>query len=105
MCLHNAHYLKDRLKKAEVSAMLNELSNIVVFERPQDEKFVHRWQLACQGNIAHVCVMSHVTKEMIDNFVDELVQKRLIWLKNEGHRHICVGSEIGMKNCSCDLHN
>ncbi|CAO2835812.1 unnamed protein product [Amaranthus hypochondriacus] len=105
MCLHNAHYLKDRLKKAKVSAMLNELSNIVVFERPQDENFVRRWQLACQGNIAHVCVMSHVTKEKIDNFVDELVQKRLIWLKDEGQKHVCVASEIGMKNCSCDLHN
>ena len=105
MCLHNAHYLKDRLTKAKVSAMLNELSNIVVFERPQDENFVRRWQLACQGNIAHVCVMSNVTKEKIDNFVNELVEKRLIWLKNKGQKHVCVGSEIGMKNCFCDLHN
>ncbi|XP_057529502.1 serine decarboxylase-like [Amaranthus tricolor] len=105
ICLRNAHYLKDRLKKAKISAMLNKLSNIVVFECPQDKKFVRRWQLACQGNVAHVCVMSHLTKQKIDNFVDELVEKRLIWLRDGGHKLVCVASEIGTENCSCDLHN
>ncbi|KAK8649189.1 hypothetical protein V6N13_129923 [Hibiscus sabdariffa] len=47
MCLRNAHYLKDRLHVAGVSAMLNELSSTIVFERPRDEEFVRRWQLAC----------------------------------------------------------
>ncbi|KAF9682737.1 hypothetical protein SADUNF_Sadunf05G0139700 [Salix dunnii] len=60
-CLRNAHYLKDRLHDAGISSMLSELSSTVVFERPLDEEFVRRWQLACQGNIAHVVVMPSVT--------------------------------------------
>uniref|UniRef100_M1D441 Histidine decarboxylase n=1 Tax=Solanum tuberosum TaxID=4113 RepID=M1D441_SOLTU len=43
MFYENARYLKDRLHKAGISAMLNELSNIVVFERPCDDKFIRRW--------------------------------------------------------------
>ncbi|GAB4845129.1 hypothetical protein Ancab_038532 [Ancistrocladus abbreviatus] len=46
-CLCNAHYLHDRLRDAGLSAMLNDLSSTVVFEWPQDEEFVRRWQLAC----------------------------------------------------------
>ncbi|KAL2944542.1 Serine decarboxylase [Bienertia sinuspersici] len=80
-CIDNAHYLKVRLKKVGVSVMLNELSNIVVFEWPQDEGFIRHWQLSCQGNIAHVAVMPNVTLEMLDCFMDELVAKCLIWLK------------------------
>ena len=34
--------------------MLNELSSTVVFERPREEAFVRKWQLACEGDIAHV---------------------------------------------------
>ncbi|KAH9313161.1 hypothetical protein KI387_028196, partial [Taxus chinensis] len=52
-CLRNAHFLKDYLRYVGISAMLNELSSTVVFERPQDETFVRKWQLASQGNIFH----------------------------------------------------
>ena len=36
--------------------MLNELSSTVVFERPTEEAFIRKWQLACEGDIAHVVV-------------------------------------------------
>lgn len=42
------------LEKAGVRTMLNELSSTVVFERPREEAFVRKWQLACEGDIAHV---------------------------------------------------
>eukprot|EP01018_Ginkgo_biloba_P039748 Gb_17751 [translate_table: standard] len=36
-CLRNAHYSKDQLRFAGICAMINELNNTVVFERPEDE--------------------------------------------------------------------
>lgn len=56
--------------------MLNELSNTVVFERPKEEAFVRKWQLACQGDIAHVVVMPNVTLDKIEAFVTDLVASR-----------------------------
>ncbi|KAJ6335834.1 hypothetical protein OIU77_025725 [Salix suchowensis] len=103
-CLRNAYYLKDRLRDAGISAMLNELSSTVVFERPIDEDFVRRWQLACQGNIAHVVVMPNVTIEKLDDFLNELVEKRSTWYQDEKLRPPCIAADIGSQNCSCALH-
>ncbi|KAL2944534.1 Serine decarboxylase, partial [Bienertia sinuspersici] len=103
-CLHNANYLKGQLKKAGVSVMLNKLSNIVVFERPQDDGFIQHWQLSCQGNVAHVAVMPNVTIKTLDSFMDELVAKRLMWFKDGGNQPPCVASQIGKENCVCPLH-
>lgn len=103
-CLRNAHYLKDRLIGAGISAMLNELSSTVVFERPKDEEFVRKWQLACERNMAHVVVMPSVTVVKLDNFLDELVEGRSIWYKDENVKPPCLASDIGSKNCCCPRH-
>ncbi|KAH9609006.1 hypothetical protein KSS87_020555 [Heliosperma pusillum] len=103
-CLRNAHYLKDRLKEAGISAMLNELSSTVVFERPLDEDFIRRWQLACQGSIAHVVVMPSVTIDKLDTFLEELVNKRSNWYKDGANQPPCVQHEIGRENCVCPAH-
>uniref|UniRef100_A0A0V0HB76 Putative ovule protein n=1 Tax=Solanum chacoense TaxID=4108 RepID=A0A0V0HB76_SOLCH len=63
--------------------MLNELSIIVVLERPRDHEFVRRWQLSCVKDMAHVIVMPGITREMLDNFISELVQQRKRWYKME----------------------
>ena len=68
-CMRNAHVLKDMLSSAGVRVMLNELSNTVVFERPVEEAFVRKWQLACEGDIAHVVVMPNITVEKLEHFV------------------------------------
>jgi histidine decarboxylase len=47
-CLRNAHYLKEKLWEAKFGVLLNELSSTVVFERPNNEEFILKWQLACQ---------------------------------------------------------
>ncbi|KAL1198781.1 Serine decarboxylase [Cardamine amara subsp. amara] len=102
-CLRNAHYLKDRLREAGISAMLNELSSTVVFERPKDEEFVRRWQLACQGDIAHVVVMPSVTIDKLDTFLEDLVKHRVVWYE-DGTQPPCLASEVGTNNCICPAH-
>ena len=77
-CLKNAHYLHSLLFSQGIRTMLNERSSTVVFEKPRSEKFVRKWQLACQGDIAHVVVMPIITKEKIEAFVKELCETRRI---------------------------
>uniref|UniRef100_M1BRW9 Histidine decarboxylase n=1 Tax=Solanum tuberosum TaxID=4113 RepID=M1BRW9_SOLTU len=103
MCYENARYLKDRLHKAEISAMLNELSNIVVFERPCDDKFIRRWQLSCTRDTAHVVVMPGTTKEIIDNFFKDLMQEREKWCGIT--LAPCLADDIASQNCLCSYHN
>ena len=64
------------LEKAGVKTMLNELSSTVVFERPREEAFVRKWQLACEGDIAHVVVMPNITIRKLETFVQELFESR-----------------------------
>lgn len=72
--METAKYLRDALSSAGISCRLNDLSSTVVLERPVDDEFVKRWQLACEEDIAHVVVMPNVTRNKIDLFVQELVQ-------------------------------
>ncbi|RVW37111.1 Serine decarboxylase [Vitis vinifera] len=59
-CLRNAHYLKDRLRDAGISAMLNELSSTVVFERPIDDELSAGGNLHARGilRMLWLCLMS-----------------------------------------------
>ncbi|RDX62930.1 Serine decarboxylase 1, partial [Mucuna pruriens] len=104
-CIMNARYLQNRLHDAGIGAMLNEFSNTVIFERPLDDDFIRRWSLACNGNIAHVVVMQHVTIEMLDSFVAEFLQKRSVWFEDGRFQPVCVANDIAFENCSCSMHN
>jgi histidine decarboxylase len=104
-CMMNARYLHGKLRDAGIGTMLNEYSNTVVFEKPLDFEFIRKWNLAYQGNIAHVVVMQHVTIEMLDSFVDEFTQKRAIWFQYGLKKPICLANEIGAENCTCTFHN
>lgn len=75
-CMDTAIYLRDKLKSAGILCRLNDLSCTVVMERPVDEDFVRKWQLACEGDIAHVVVMPNVTPEKIEVFVDEFSKQK-----------------------------
>ncbi|KAG6624265.1 hypothetical protein CIPAW_16G014200 [Carya illinoinensis] len=97
ICLRNAHYLKNCLLAAGISAMLNENSDMVVFERPLDEKFVRRWQSACQGNITHIVVMPNVTIEKLDDFFDELVEKCSSWYQWENSSLLVLQERLGAR--------
>ncbi|KAL0372057.1 UNVERIFIED_CONTAM: Serine decarboxylase [Sesamum calycinum] len=43
-CLMNARYLRDGLRNARISTMLNEMSIVVVFERPLDPELFRHWR-------------------------------------------------------------
>ncbi len=70
------HPVQSMLEEAGVSVMLNELSSTVVFERPKEEAFVRKWQLACEGAVAHVVVMPNIHIPMLEEFVQDLVCSR-----------------------------
>ena len=70
-CIENAHYLHGRFQEMQYDSFLNKFSNTVVFKRPSN-KFMKQWQLAPQGDWSHVVVMQHVTKEVIDRFIEDL---------------------------------
>ncbi len=71
-CLETAAYLRDKITSSGFTCRLNDLSTTVVLERPLDDEFIKRWQLACEDDIAHVVVMPNVTREKIDLFCEEL---------------------------------
>lgn len=73
-CMETAQYLRDKITDAGLTCRLNDLSSTVVLERPMDDKFIKRWQLACEEDIAHVVVMPNVTRIKIDKFIEELVE-------------------------------
>jgi histidine decarboxylase len=75
-CLRNAHVLKSMLESAGIRVMLNPLSSTVVFERPEDLEFVRKWQLACEGDVAHVVVMPNIGIDKLQHFVKELIASR-----------------------------
>jgi histidine decarboxylase len=103
-CIRNAHYLTDCLREANFGVMLNELSSTVVFERPQSEALILKWQLACQGKIAHAVIMPSVTVEKLDAFVVELIQARNASSADGNVTIQCIVEEVGANNCACSLH-
>ncbi|XP_057422613.1 serine decarboxylase 1-like [Lotus japonicus] len=105
MCIANARHLLNKLHDNGIGAMRNEFSITVVFERPPDDDFVRKWSLSCEGDVAHVVVMKHVTIEMIDSFVGELVKKRSIWFQGGQIKPPCIANTVGRENCACALHN
>lgn len=87
-CMRNAYLLKSLLEQAGVKCMLNELSNTVVFERPVEEAFIRKWQLACEGSVAHVVVMPNITIDKLEAFVLALIESRAKMAKLETQRMI-----------------
>jgi len=73
-CMENARYMADKMKCMGVyDVALNELSSTVVFKKPMKNEFIQKWQLACYQNIAHVVVMPNVTREKIDEFIQDYI--------------------------------
>lgn len=70
-------YLKQQLDKIGWPAWVNEYSNTVFFRRPSAD-IVNLYKLALGyddnfgGELAHIVVMQHVTKEKIDVFINTL---------------------------------
>jgi histidine decarboxylase len=72
-CIELAEYLVSNLP----GSWRNQNSITVVFPRPSIE-IIEKWQLATSGDISHVVVMPHVTKEKLDAFIAENLSSSLI---------------------------
>lgn len=85
--LANADYLFDSLQKAHIKAWKNPYSNIVFFERPskdleENKNIQKKYDLApgkIKGlgleeslDVAHLVIMPHVDRELIDSFVQDM---------------------------------
>lgn len=66
-CIELAEYTVNNIQ----DAYRNQNSITVVIPRP-NEKICYKWQLACQGDIAHLVIMPHVTFEKINIFLTDL---------------------------------
>lgn len=70
-CLEMAEYVIERLNAIGVRAWRNNFSMTVVFPRPP-QSILSKWQIAVEGDDAHLITMPHVTREQIDRFVIDL---------------------------------
>ena len=65
-----AEYAVQRFNDSGIPAWRNHNSVTVVFPRPPRE-VVSKWQLAPYREIAHLITMPHVTRQLVDQLVDE----------------------------------
>ena len=70
-CVALAKYTQHALQSLGVQSGMNSAFNTVYFSRPKDS-LVKKWQLAVQGNLAHIVVMPHTSKKHIDGFLNDL---------------------------------
>ena len=68
--LDTAEYAVRQFNDRGISAWRHRNSVTVVLPRPADE-VIRKWQMAPEGDIAHIITMPHVTREMIDEIVSD----------------------------------
>ena len=73
--LDTAEYTVGRFNDSGIPAWKNRNSVTVVFPRPGPEVF-RKWQIAPLEDIAHVITMPHVTRDMMDELVDDCLRWR-----------------------------
>ena len=70
-CLDCAQYAVDELNEIGLDAWRNPHAITVVLPKPAPS-VLEKWQLAVQGEIAHLMVMPHISREKIDQFIADL---------------------------------
>ena len=73
-CLDVAEYAVKRFRDSGIHAWRHKNSVTVVFPRPSDAVF-HKWQIAPYEDFAHIITMPHVTRETIDEVVDDCLRQ------------------------------
>ena len=68
--LEMAEYAIGRFNERGIPAWRNRNSVTVVFPKPPPDVFA-KWQIAPEGQEAHIITMPHVTREMIDELVED----------------------------------
>jgi len=70
-CLEVTNYTLNRLKEIGWDAHVEDFSVTIVTRRPS-EQLAKKWQLAVQGDIAHLVIVPHISKRHIDAFIEDL---------------------------------
>ena len=70
--LNVAEYAVKRFNEHGINAWRHRNSPTVVFDRPSQEVF-DKWQIAPEGEVAHIITMPHVDFETIDRLVDDCI--------------------------------
>ena len=73
--METAEYAVQRFQDGGIPAWRNRNSAIVVLPRPGEEVF-RKWQIAPSEDIAHIVTMPHVTRETVDELVDDCLRHR-----------------------------
>ena len=68
--MDTAEYAVGRFNQAGIPAWRHRNSATVVFPRPSPEVFA-KWQIAPEGSEAHIITMPHVTRNMLDELVED----------------------------------
>jgi len=74
-CLKMADYTVHRFNDYGIPAWRNDNSITVVFPKVP-EAVMSKWQIALQGDIGHILVMPHVTKQQINDLLADIVEAR-----------------------------
>ena len=73
-----AEYAVSQFNQRGIPAWRHRNSVTVVFPKPPPEVF-RKWQIAPEGQEAHIITMPHVTREMVDELVDDCAGQAQTW--------------------------
>jgi len=88
-CIEKAGYAVKKFNQIGIDAWRNKNSIIVVFPRPS-EKMIRKWQLAVEGEIAHMITLPHLEHKVIDLVVAQVAAD----LKKGKHKRTKLISHI-----------
>ncbi len=74
ICLKRASYAIQKFNEKNIKAWRNKNSMIVLFTRPSDT-IIRKWQLAVEGDLAHLITLPQVTHRVIDAIVNEVAHE------------------------------
>lgn len=70
-CIKRAGYAVKKFNDHGIKAWRNKNSIIIIFPRPS-EKTIKKWQLAVEGEIAHMITMPHLPHKVIDQIIEQV---------------------------------
>ena len=71
--LGTAEYAVEGFNRHGIAAWRHRNSVTVIFPRPAPEVF-KKWQIAPEGQVAHIITMPHVTREQIDELIADCIR-------------------------------
>ncbi len=72
--IDTAEYTVKKLNENGIKAWRNKNSITCIFPKPS-HKITRKWNLASQGDMAHIITVDHVTKELVDRIIDDILKE------------------------------